>query len=163
MTQHRKDQPDGPTTTTRSVGGGHTCHMGAVKALKALAEIPARKRPKDIENTVKSGVTYLLDHHIHKRSHKLDHVSKPEWLQFGFPNMWDSDVLEILGILTRIGYRDERMREALNLVISKQDSEGRWKLERTFNGRVHANIERKGKPSKRITLNALRALKRFFG
>ena len=47
--------------------------------------------------------------------------SKPEWLGFGFPRMWDSDVLEILKILTELGYRDERMREAVGLLRDKGD------------------------------------------
>ena len=76
--------------------------------------------------------------------------------------MWNIDALEILGILTRLGYRDKRMQEAVDLVISKQDHEGKWNLESTFNGRFQVNIERKGKPSKWITLNALRVLKRMY-
>jgi hypothetical protein len=35
-------------------------------------------------------------------------------------------------------------------------------MERTFKGRFQANIELKGKPSKWITLNALRMLKGFY-
>jgi hypothetical protein len=133
--------------------------MGVVKSLKALAEIPPEKRPKDVINTIEKGVEYILKHHIHKRSHDLSRVSKPSWLRFGFPLMYQTDVLEILGILTKLGRKDKRMHEATDLVISKQDDQGRWKLERTFNGRFQANIEQKGKPSKWITLNALRALK----
>jgi len=143
--------------------GKHTCHMGVVKALKALAEIPANKRSKDVMNTIEKGVEHMLKHHIHKRSHDLSRVSKPGWLRFGFPLMWQTDVLEILGILTKLGYKDKRMQEAVDLVISKQDDHGRWKLENTFNGRFQVDIEQKGKPSKWITLNALKALKGFYG
>jgi hypothetical protein len=76
--------------------------------------------------------------------------------------MWGTDVLEILGILTRLGIRDRRMQEAVDLVVSKQDENGRWMLERSFNGRFQVNIEQKGKPSKWVTLNALGVLKRFY-
>ncbi|MHB8278682.1 MAG: hypothetical protein ACYDIA_13655 [Candidatus Humimicrobiaceae bacterium] len=76
--------------------------------------------------------------------------------------MYQTDALEILGILTQLGYKDERMQEAINVLISKQDDQGRWKLENTFNGRFQVNIEQKGKPSKWITLNALRVLKQFY-
>ena len=99
---------------------------------------------------------------MYKRSHDLTRVSKPVWLRFGFPLMWNTDVLEILGILTKLGYHDERMQEAVDLVVSKQDDLGRWKLERSFNGRFQVNIEQEGKPSKWVTLNALRVLKRFY-
>ena len=127
-----------------------------------MAEIPADKRTKEVNRTIKNGVEYLLIHHIHKRSHDLSRVSKPGWLRFGFPLMYQTDVLEILGILTKLGYKDERMQEALDSVISKQDSEGKWRLESTFNGRFLMDIEQKGKPSKWITLNAIRVLKRFY-
>jgi len=140
----------------------HSCHMGVVKSLKALAAIPLHKRSSDVKGSIEAGAEYLLIHHIHKRSHNLSRVSKPSWLKFGFPLMYQTDALEILGILTTLGYRDERMQEAVDYVISKQDDYGRWSLERTFNGRFQTNIEQKGKPSKWITLNALKVLKRFY-
>jgi len=104
----------------------------------------------------------MLKHHIYKRSHDLSLVSKPSWLRFGFPLMWQTDVLEISGILTKLCLKEERMQEAVDLVVSKQDDHGRWKLESTFNGRFQVNIEQKGKPSKWTTLNALKVLKRFY-
>jgi hypothetical protein len=143
--------------------GKHTCHMGAVKALKALSEIPLRERSADVQRTLKKGVEYLLQHHVYKRSHHLNQVSKPGWLRFGFPLMYQTDVLEIVGILTRVGCRDGRMQEAIDLVISTQDANGRWKLADTFNGRFHVDIETKGQPSKWITLNALRVLRGYYG
>ncbi len=158
-----KDTPkDWPYEKWVICWGKHSCHMGVVKALKALAEIPISQRNKEVKNTIEEGVEYLLKHHIYKRSHDLSRVSKPGWLRFGFPLMYQTDVLEILGILTRLGYHDERMQEAIDLLISKQDDQGKWKLESTFNGRFQTNIEQKGKPSKWITLNALRVLKNFY-
>jgi len=142
--------------------GKHSCHMGVVKSLKALAEIPANKRSKEVIDTIERGAEYMLKHHIHKRSHDLSRVSKPGWLRFGFPLMYQTDVLEILGILTRLGYKDKRMQEAVDLVISKQDDRGRWKLENTFNDRFLTRIEQKGKPSKWVTLKALEVLKGFY-
>jgi hypothetical protein len=141
--------------------GKHTCHMGAVKALKALSEIPEGKQSADVKNMLEKGAEYMLKHHIYKKSHDLNQVAKPGWLKFGFPLMYQNDALEILEILTKLGYKDERMQDAIDILISKQDDQGRWKLENTFNGRFQVNIEQKGEPSKWITLNALRVLKRF--
>ena len=84
-------------------------------------------------------------HRVHKRSHDLAKLSKPGWRRFGFPLMYQTDVLEILGILTRLGVSDEPMDEALALVAAKQDAHGRWKLESTFNGRFFADIDVKGR------------------
>ncbi len=151
-----------PYDKATSCFGKHSCHMGVVKALKALAAIPVQKRSDNVKGTIEAGAEYLLIHHVHKRSHDLSRLSKPSWIRFGFPLMYQTDALEILDILTKLGYRDERMQDAVDLVISKQDNNGRWSLERTFNGRFQTNIEQKDKPSKWITLNALKALKRFY-
>lgn len=109
----------------------------------------------------------MLIHHTYKRSHGLSKVSKPSWLKFSFPLMYQTDVLEIPGILTpgiltELGYKDKRMQEAIDLVISKQDGHGRWQLERTFNGRLQFNIGGKSKPNKWITLKALLVLERYY-
>ena len=143
--------------------GGHTCHMGVVKMLKALAEIPVDKRTADVKKAIEAGAEYMLIHHVYKRSHNLKRLSKPGWKKFGFPLMYQTDVLEILGILTRLGYRDERMQEAIDLMVSKQDNQGRWKLENALNGKFIVDIEENDKPSKWVTLNAIRVLKRFYG
>jgi hypothetical protein len=142
--------------------GKHSCHMGAAKALKALTEIPVGKRDHKIQATTKAGAEYFLKHHLYKKSHDLSKVSKPGWLRFGFPLMYQTDALEMLGILADLGYRDERIQAAVDLVVSKQDASGRWKLESTFNGRFQTNIERKGENSKWITLKALTAFKKFY-
>jgi len=102
--------------------------MGIVKGLKALSEIPLNKRYIEVKNTIEEGVEYLLKHYVFKRSHNLDKISKPSWLRFGFPLMWQTDILEILGILVKLGYKDERMQEAIDVLLSKQDNQGRWIL-----------------------------------
>lgn len=157
-----KEAPQGWPYSWKQCWGRHTCHMGVVKNLKALSEIPVNKRTRGVKETIEKAAEYLLKHHIYKRSHNLEKVSKEAWLKFGFPLMWKDDALEILGILTRLGYKDKRMQEAVDLLISKQDEQGRWKLESTFNGKFLVNIEQEGKPSKWVTLNALRVLKRIY-
>jgi hypothetical protein len=141
--------------------GRHTCHSGAVKAMKALAEIPEKERSPEVRQTLETGGEYFLHHHLFKRSHDLSMAVKPKWIKFGFPTMWDGDALEVFDLLTRMGYRDPRMQEAVELILSKQDACGRWNLENTYNGRFQVDIEKKGEPSKWVTLIALRALKRY--
>jgi len=142
--------------------GAHTCHMGAVKALKALSAVPRRSRTKEIGDTIQKAVEFLLIHHIYKRSHNLQRKSKPGWLKFGFPLMYQTDVLEILDILTELGVKDNRMDDAISTVIAKQDDTGRWKLENTYGSdRLLIPIGQKDEPSKWITLRAMRVLKRY--
>lgn len=150
-----------PYDKAKPCWGRHTCHMGVVKSLKALAEIPENQRSVAVQRTISEGVEYLLKHHLFKRSHDLSKVSKPGWKRFGFPLMYQTDVLEILDIITKLGFHDDRMREAIDLALAKQGVDGRWTLENTFNGKVLIDIETKGAPSKWITLRALRVLKRL--
>jgi hypothetical protein len=65
----------------------------------------------------------------------------------------------MLGVLAKLGYRDERMQDAIDLIISKQDEQGRWKMEKSWNPRLLVSLEKDNKPSKWITLQALKALK----
>lgn len=139
--------------------GRHTCHMGVVKTLKALSAIPKGKRTAEAEHTIERAVEFLLIHHIYKRSHNLDRISKPGWRKFGFPLMYATDMLEILDILATLGVKDRRMDEAMELVISKQDEEGRWEMQNSYNDRLLVSIEQETAPSKWITFRALRALK----
>lgn len=157
------DAPSGwPYDRHEMCWGRHTCHMGAAKALKALAEVPAERRTPAMRATSSAGAEYLLRHHIFKRSHDLAKVSKPGWRRFSFPLMYQTDVLEILWILARLDpayLRDERAREALDLVASRADAEGRWTLQQSFNDRFVVPIETKGEPSRWVTLRALEVLR----
>lgn len=136
----------------------HTCRSGAVKTLKALAEVPKRARTKEMQAKIEEGAEYLLAQHIFKKPPGLRSVARKEWLNLGFPLMWNTDILEILDILARLGYRDERMNEAIEVVLSKQGEDGRWRQENRFNRRFATTIERNGAESKWVTLNALRTL-----
>jgi hypothetical protein len=138
--------------------GKHTCHMGVIKSLKALSAISQKERDKSVTDKIQALAEFLLIHHIYKKSHDLKSISKPGWLKPGFPLMYQSDILEILGILVDLNYSDPRMEEAVSKLKSMQNNEKRWNLENTFNGRMIRSIEKKGESSKWITLKALNIL-----
>jgi hypothetical protein len=139
--------------------GRHACFMGVVKGLKALAEIPSEQRSPAVRHTNAAGGEFLLRHHVFKRSHNLARMAKPGWNRFAFPRMYQTDVLEIVNVLLRLGFSDRRMDEALTLIASKRTPDGCWLMEDSLNGKFQVDIEAQGRPSKWITLNALRALK----
>jgi hypothetical protein len=141
--------------------GRHTCFMTVVKGLKALAEVPLPEQSAAVRRCIANSVEFMLKHHVYKRSHDLGRVAKPGWRRLGFPKMWQTDILEILGILTRLKVRDTRMQEAFDLLVSKQNHQGRWIVQDSFNGRFQVPIETKGRPSKWVTLNALTVLKNY--
>jgi hypothetical protein len=138
--------------------GRHSCHMGVVKSLKALAAVPAGKRGKRVKAKIRELAEYLFLHRVHKRSRDPSKVSRPGWLKFGFPLMYQSDALEALCVLAELGERDDRLADALEAVAAKRGNDGRWRLESSFNGKTLVDVERKGAPSKWITARALYAL-----
>ncbi len=142
--------------------GKHVCHMGVVKALKALSAMPQERRTTgEIGDTIQKATEFLLIHHIYKRSHDLSRVSKPGWLKFGFPLMYQTDALEVLDVLTGLGVEDSRMDEAMDIVLAKQDAMGRWKTESNYGGdRLLIPMGQKDEQSKWITLRAMRVSKR---
>jgi len=163
----RFDDGDGPAPTGwpydnwEICWGRHTCHMGVVKMLKAFSEIPGNRRSPQVLETIARGAEFMLIHHIFKRSHDLQRVSKPGWRKFGFPLMYQTDALEILNVLLDLGYSDPRMSETVDLVRAKRRQDGRWRLENSYNPSLLVPIETRGAPSKWVTLNALRALTRY--
>ncbi len=137
----------------------HTCRSGAVKVLKAIAEVPEEQRTPGMRRKVEEGAEFLLAQRILYRPPELKDISRKDWKRFGFPLMWNTDLVEIIGILGRLGVRDERMDEAVDIVRSMQGDNGRWKQENHFPGRFVTAIETNGRDSKWVTLNALRALR----
>jgi hypothetical protein len=143
--------------------GRHSCHMGVAKAFKALAAIPpARRSPAAAAKLGEIGEYFLL-HHLYKKSHNLAEISRPGWLNFGFPLMYQTDILELLGIFAGLGQWDDRLQDALGVVTGKRQANGQWNLENSFNGKMQVRIEQKGKPSKWITLRALQVHDQFGG
>lgn len=105
------------------------------------------------------GHEYLLERRLF-RSLSTGEVIEPKWLQFTFPTRWHYDVLWGLDYLRRARVKpDARMAEAIEIVKSKRDEQGRWVQEYAHEGPVHFEMEEGvGHPSRWITLRAMRVL-----
>ncbi|SCZ81852.1 prenyltransferase/squalene oxidase repeat-containing protein [Acidaminobacter hydrogenoformans] len=143
--------------------GRHSCHMGVAKTFKALAAIPESRRNEAVQRKLAAIEDYFLKHHIYKKSHDLEQVARPGWLRLGFPLMYQTDLLELLGIFADLKHYDPRLEDALKILKEKRSADGLWKLENSFNGKMRVVIEKKGKPSKWLTLKAYRILRAFGG
>ncbi len=90
-----------------------------------------------------------------------DRKSHDDWREFSFPTRWHYDVLWALDYLRRAGARpDERLHEAIDLLVGKRNRGGRWPLDHQHAGAVHFVMEGKtGTASRWNTLRALRVLK----
>jgi hypothetical protein len=155
--------------------GGWNCSQGTPgtldvwEPLAAFAALPRRQRSPKMERAIAKGAEFYL-----KR--KLFHEGRPypPWLRFHYPNHYFYDILVGLDVLTDLGYgNDRRLQPALKILMEKRRRDGTWLLDRSHPDlgagvTVHPDkekikplvIEEPGKPSKWITLKALRVLKR---
>lgn len=139
--------------------GRHTCHMGAAKAFKALAAVPPGKRTPEITAKINELSEYFLIHRIYRKSRNPEEISRPGWLKLSFPLMYQTDLLELLLIFSDLGIKDPRLDDALSVLLNKRGPDGKWFMETSLNGKINIPIEKKGLPSKWITLRAMKVLK----
>ena len=102
---------------------------------------------------------YLLERRMFRRL-STGKVIDPSWTRFCFPTTWHYDVLRGLDYLRGAGVeRDERVAEAIGLVLKRQHQNGRWPLHKPHADPIHLDMEGgQGKPSRWNTLRALRVL-----
>ena len=139
------------------------CFMGRTKLLKAFSYIPAEKRDQEGKRIIKLEVEEILENRVYKYLRNPDGSRKDKagWKKFGFPLFYQADILEILCTLTRLGVKDERMQEAIDVILNARQPDGKWLLKNTYNGKMYMDIEEKHKPSKWVTLRALYVLKNW--
>lgn len=112
------------------------------------------------------GQEYLLERRLLRRRStgqviERDRKGNGSWTRFAFPTWWHYDVLRGLEYLRSAGVTpDERMAEAIEVVASKRDGEGRWLLETRYPGVMPIETDDGvGRPSRWNTLRALRVLR----
>jgi hypothetical protein len=111
------------------------------------------------------GQEYLLERRLFRRRStgeiiERDRKSDGVWTRFAFPTWWHYDVLRGLEYLRDADVTpDDRVTEAIELVASKCDADGRWPLEAQYVGVMPVDLdETEGHPSRWNTLRALRVL-----
>jgi hypothetical protein len=143
-----------------AANNGQSCAWGAVKALRALTQVPPKWQSPRTGRATRQAAEFLLSRDLAQADYPYTGRISGEWFKFGFPLSYTSDVLEAALELGEAGYaRDPRLTHAIDLVRSKRDADGRWTMKHSLNGKMWIDIETKGQPSKWITLRALRVLK----
>lgn len=105
------------------------------------------------------GQEYLLKRRMFRRL-STGEVINSAWTQLSFPTGYHYDVLRGLQYLRKAGITpDTRMAEAIDVVASKQDVDGRWPLENVHLNELDAEPGvAEGQPSRWNTLRALQVL-----
>jgi hypothetical protein len=144
---------------------GHSCFWATAAVLQAFDDLPSDWLTPQIEESRRRAVELFLNSGLYKHHREWGKPS-PRWFQFGFPMHWETDILQVLGLVAPyVSPDDERIQEGLRLVLSKQDERGRWPCEAHPKGgkwfEKFVPLEKIGQPSKWVTLHALRMLKRL--
>ena len=131
-----------------------------INVLDGLAEFErATGGSAEVRKARHGGEEYLLERSLFRRK-STGEVADPAYLDFAFPYYWHYDVLRALDYFRGSGADpDPRMTEAIEVVRSKRQPDGRWLLDRIHPGRVHFDLEGGvGEPSRWNTLRAVRVL-----
>jgi hypothetical protein len=158
--------PDGGWNCEAENGSTRSSFNTTICVLEALLEYElAGGTNHDVTKARLRGQEYLLERRLFRRRStgeaiKKDREGETDFTRFAFPTWWHYDVLRGLDYLRHARANpDVRMAEAIQMVESKRDKDGRWLLEVQYPGQMPIEMDEfEGHPSRWNTLRALRVL-----
>jgi hypothetical protein len=142
------------------------CAWGAAKVMYAFSEVPSEKWTTQMQVAIQQGVEFFFSVDPVSATYPTASGGKPngDWWKFGFPVFYITDLLQVADALTALGYgNDPRLQSTVNLILQKQDEQGRWSLEYRYGPKTWGNFGKGGMPNEWVTLRASRVLKRIPG
>ena len=140
------------------------CGWAGAKVMMAFSRLPIERRSGIIGRAIQTGADFFLTGDPSKVEFPGHRAGEPDkgWWQFRFPSFWGADILQIAEAFTGLGYAsDPRLANTYDLILSKQDENGRWPLEFVdYTHKMWVKYGSLNKPNKWVTLRALRVLKR---
>jgi len=157
--------PDGGFNCQSNSGHPHHSSLhtsiSVLEGFRQFLEDGNSWRAEEIASASQDAREFILMHRFF-RSDRTGEVIKPDFLRWPYPFRWKYNVLRALDHFAGAGVGfDERMREALEYIVSKRRPDGRWQVYAAYPGLQHFVMEEAGKPSRWITLIASRVLRRY--
>ena len=157
---------DGGWNCDQEIGSRRGSFHTTINVLEGLLEFErATGSSPAVTAARERGQEYLLSRRLFKQLStgepiEQDRKGGPVWTQFSYPAGWRYDILRGLDYLHNAGVApDPRMAEAIEIVASKRDTEGRWALGIIHPEEVIAEPGiTEGQASRWITLRALQVL-----
>ncbi len=165
--------PDGGWNCDVERGSTRSSFNTTICVLEALLEHEKRfgSQP-ELTRARLAGQEYLLERRLFRRRSTGEPIAydrklgpgsaseQPAFLRLAFPTWWHYDVLRGLDYLRRAGAPpDPRAAEAIQLLQSRQDSDGRWHIDTVYPGTMPVTLEDTAPQSRWLTLRALRVLR----
>jgi hypothetical protein len=158
--------PDGGFNCYASrYGGTHSSLHSTILTLEGIIEYDKqgyKYRLSELKKIEKESREFMLQHKLFK-SDKTDKIIDKKMVSIPYPSRWRYDILRALDYFQYacVCY-DERMNEAIDILIKKRNKDNLWILPTNHPGKVHFYMETVGQPSRWNTLRAMRVL-RYFG
>jgi hypothetical protein len=148
-----------------AANGGVPCAWGAVKAVLGLARVPSASRSPGVARAIDEGVEFLLSVNPATAAYPAGYGGiSGSWFKPGFPSGYVADVIQVGEAVVDAGVaRDPRLARAIEWILAQQDDGGRWANRYSYHGKMWADIDRQGAPSKWVTLRACRVLRAALG
>jgi hypothetical protein len=147
-------------------GATHSSFHTTISVLEGLSSFSGAEpgyRGPELAEAIAEGAAFLLRHRLF-RSHRSGEPADPKMLMLSYPFRWKYDILRALDWFARAGRPyDERMGDALGLLLAKRRKDGTWPLQNRHPGATHFEMEEPGGPSRWNSLRALRVLGTYGG
>jgi hypothetical protein len=155
--------------------GGFNCHLNrtgathsslhtTISVLEGFLEYSQRGytyRLSELKKAGKEAEEFVLEHRLYKSSRTGETIDQ-KMLMLSYPSRWRYDILRALDYFQFAGVEsDNRMTDALEVLIKKQRTDKKWPLQAKHSGQIHFDMEPVGNGSRWNTLRALRVLSHF--
>ncbi|MBN2795634.1 MAG: hypothetical protein JXR88_09525 [Clostridia bacterium] len=145
-------------------GAKHSSMHSTISVLEGIGEYLKAGhiyRKEELEKIQKASEEFLFIHHLFL-SDQTGEVIKAQFLMLSFPSRWYYDILRALKYFSDYNRPyDDRMKEALEVLWSKQLKTGLWPVQKKHSGQVHFEMEKTGRGSLWNTYRALKVLKAY--
>jgi hypothetical protein len=140
----------------------HSSFHTSINVLEGLREAVERgvcMHEKSVLAAEAEARELLLRHGLFRSSRTGEIIDRP-WLLLSYPPRWHFDILRALDYFARAdAKRDLRLKESVDLLISRRRPDGRWPVQNKHRALVYFDMEKVGSPSRWNTLRSLRVLR----
>ena len=145
-------------------GAVHSSLHTTISILEGLLEYRLngyKYRIKELKKIEQEAREFIMQHKLF-RSHRTGEIMDKKMLMLSYPSRWKYDILRALDYFQSAGVKyDNRMNDAIQVLIKKRRKDGTWPVQAKHSGLVHFDMEKTGEPSRWNTLRVLRVLKYF--
>lgn len=145
-------------------GAVHSSLHSTISVLEGFHEYALngyRYRLSELTDIVGEAIEFILQHKLF-RSDRTNEVIDKRMLMLSYPSRWYYDILRAFDYFQSADVEfDERMQDALDVLVKKRRKDGTWPVQARHPGQTHFDMEQIGGSSRWNTLRALRVLKKY--